>query len=231
MKKVNGFWFFTLSLLGLFVLVSIVRLPALGVFFAMNKDNSLGDAFNGLTAPFIGLISAYLLYLALMAQNETNKMQAEASKLQLIQYETSVLMQMFERIDNSIESFKYYTVKQGGDVQVTAHGIQGMREVIKGVNKAAQAAGGRKLVHLSGFPQLKSMAFIFNRIINLAKKVEEANIPDDIKKDFMLHLESYGKNLAVLASSLEYVYIGDRNDKLFLEFQSFWTRFKDHVYG
>lgn len=131
MNKINGFWFFILSAIILFVVVSIIRLPPLFDFFNLRGENSLGDAFNGLTAPFIGLASAYLLYKALMAQNETNRLQIQALEIQSRHYETSTIAETLNRLDSMIEGFKYYSSDGNGDIKISKTGVLGMKEVIK----------------------------------------------------------------------------------------------------
>src|SRR5436190_15556849 len=58
------------------VIISLVVLFAAVVVIILKRGEAgtLGDAFNGLTAPFIALISAALLYTSFMAQLRANKL-------------------------------------------------------------------------------------------------------------------------------------------------------------
>lgn len=51
----------------------------------MNKTGGIGDTFNGLTAPFISLLSAILVFLAFRAQVIANKLVNDQFRLQLIE--------------------------------------------------------------------------------------------------------------------------------------------------
>ena len=227
MKKINGFWFFTLSIVGLIILVSVVRLPPLDNFFALNKDNSLGDAFNGLTAPFIGLISAYLLYLALMAQNDTNRLQLQSLEIQRKQLDVSTIAEALSRVDSMIDNFKYFEVDGNGDIVYSNSGPLAMRDVMK-------AAGRNGKIMRMHKPEFESMAFIFNRVLNLESIISNADIGDDVKRDFMQHIEMYGKILARYAAGIDFIYDserGDKQDPVYLDFQKFWQRFRKYVSG
>lgn len=226
MDKLNGFWFFVLSFFALFILVSIIRLPALGEWFNLKNEGTLGDAFNGLTAPFISLVSAYLLYNAFMAQNETNNLQIKANKLQQQQFESTTISDTLNRIDSLISNYQYLKFDEDGKLEVAFTGIAAMREGIflKRPEKAKR---------VNEIPHIQSVAFVLDRILNIDSIIANSQIPESLKRDYMNHVESYGKALCGMVGTIGsvLVYENVREDPSIKTIEAFTSRFIAYIYG
>lgn len=84
-------------------------------FVNFNQTGVIGDTIGGLTAPFIGLIGAILVFLALKAQIHANILvqkqienQENENKLEI---ESNQLNKLYENLKNSIDNFSYSTLE------------------------------------------------------------------------------------------------------------------------
>lgn len=75
-----------------------------GVFGFSQNDAAIGNAFGGITAPFLNLLSATLLYMALKEQINANKIQDKALKEQVKANEAQTSMQYLLNLRSTIES-------------------------------------------------------------------------------------------------------------------------------
>ena len=99
--------------MGMMVLLAIIlcNLSHNKVFTYFDIDHKsnigvLGDAFNGLTAPFISLISAFLIYITFKAQNKANEKQVEANKMLQSQWQFDTYLKLFTEIRQSYEGIR-----------------------------------------------------------------------------------------------------------------------------
>jgi hypothetical protein len=68
--------------------------------FDFTTTGQIGDTIGGITAPVIGLVSAFLVYLSFSAQIEANKIIQEESNFKYI-------LEEHERIKKKLEDYKY----------------------------------------------------------------------------------------------------------------------------
>lgn len=67
------FWVLIIvSLVGIFTLPYFVTQKKLGLHFGVNKPNEIGDTIGGILSPFIGFISAVLIYFTIKEQIKAN---------------------------------------------------------------------------------------------------------------------------------------------------------------
>lgn len=102
------------------ILFSILIMPLLisqswlGRYFPFGEGSAwLGDTMGGLTAPFIGLLSAFLVYAAFQQQVDANKLQVQANNFTQKQlHEDNVRRNIdvtFSKINHYYDSFVYST--------------------------------------------------------------------------------------------------------------------------
>lgn len=78
-KKQKG-WVVSLSILAIFGIPFLLKLPAFWWGFDYSKANNLGTAISGLTAPVLSLISIILIFMAFDKQTEANEILKEQNK-------------------------------------------------------------------------------------------------------------------------------------------------------
>lgn len=86
----------------LMVAAALLLFAIVSLYIHYNKTDSgpIGDAFNGITAPFIALLSALLLYHSFKAQIKANRMQYEANIMLESQWKFDTYLSLFREIEN-----------------------------------------------------------------------------------------------------------------------------------
>lgn len=114
-------WFVVIVCCGIVVIMPwlltqnwLYRIAAFG-----ESTGPIGDTIGGLTAPFIGLLSAFLVYRALRAQIDANHIQAQAiaetnKRLDLEDFRRNTDL-MFAKISTHIKNFKFINNPSGYD--------------------------------------------------------------------------------------------------------------------
>lgn len=88
-------WLFVLLL----VFILILLIPSLLTSFSVldfTETGQIGDTIGGITAPFIGFLSAYLVYKAFEEQRRANNYQLNLIKAQLHDREFSIFFKLLE---------------------------------------------------------------------------------------------------------------------------------------
>ncbi len=105
--------------IGIFIVISapiVLTQPALFSFFDFTHSGTIGNTIGGITAPVVGIITAFLMYKAFIAQLEANKIQMEAHysslKMQGEQKVLDFLWKYFEKIQYVIFSTYYLNLKK-----------------------------------------------------------------------------------------------------------------------
>jgi len=79
-----------------------------------SNTGNIGDTIGGITAPFINLLGAILVFLALKSQIEANLSLQEQverqDKEKKLEIESKQLNQLYDNLKNSIDNFKYSTL-------------------------------------------------------------------------------------------------------------------------
>jgi hypothetical protein len=139
--------------------------PAIFDRFDLSKD-SIGSSINGLTAPIIGIISAFLLYLALIRQTDALVLQRE-------QMDTDVLFNELQRIEKYIDQFYDTQTHQFGNVKerITTRGIEAMHQFSRFLETMVE----RPSMTLGVFYQSRMIILIIRSIAQLESRLS----PDD----------------------------------------------------
>jgi hypothetical protein len=128
--------------ISLLLVVSAILLLFLVVFLIIYLDTkefkagTLGDAFNGLSAPFIALLSAGLLYYSFKQQILANERQYEANELLKTQWFFELHLRKFRDLKSSFENLEV--------VYVNYVGVRESIETFKGVAALECLAIGHK---------------------------------------------------------------------------------------
>jgi hypothetical protein len=98
----------------------------LGVSFA--ETGQIGDTIGGLTAPFINLLSAILVYLALYAQVEANKLiqdQIADQKLNEIKQKNFAnILEMYNQVKTDFDNFSFTSRFMDGNTKTYSKGSE-----------------------------------------------------------------------------------------------------------
>lgn len=210
------------------ILLSIIIIVLLIVFFItafFYKDktilnpNEIGDAIGGLTAPIIGLFSAFLVYIAFRAQikaneelQEFNKKQVEFNNRQSIDLEIRRFENMITDITNQYLNFTHYIsnpnenksrieYKSGNAIYYY------LKDIIEYLTKGFEEEGVLSYIE-TRYYYIINIYLTLNFILNELNKSNSV-IPESIKHLFYLRLKSSNFEFDV-EGSLDYY-----NDELF----------------
>jgi hypothetical protein len=86
------------------LLMPILFTRAWGYYKFDDSTGVIGDTIGGLTAPFIGLFSAYLVYKSFQAQIEANRMLADSRREDLI---IANINAWLDKIDSLVNTYNY----------------------------------------------------------------------------------------------------------------------------
>ncbi|MEL6484415.1 MAG: hypothetical protein AAFP96_06165, partial [Bacteroidota bacterium] len=96
-------WLLYGSILFVFVAPFIFTRPAFWDLLAFNKTGQIGDTIGGITAPFVNLIAAYLVYKSFSAQIQANFQQqrnhSEQMKLLIDEQSGSLILNLYDRLE------------------------------------------------------------------------------------------------------------------------------------
>lgn len=101
----EAFWLsFTLTI----ILIIPVGITQYSFLVDYSSTGQIGDTIGGVTTPFIGLVSAFLVYKAFLMQYNANKMLSVEKALAIIQYNLDYLKATYNKkiIDHSIKLTK-----------------------------------------------------------------------------------------------------------------------------
>ena len=93
-------------------LVFLFFLPALltqtsWYLWDFSNVGQVGDTIGGITAPFVGLLGAYLVYKAFEAQVKANQIQSEANEVQRKTAEFEVALKLIDDLGNKLNANTY----------------------------------------------------------------------------------------------------------------------------
>lgn len=85
----------------LFLAVFLFTRTAIWPAFDLSKTSSIGDTIGGISAPVIGLISAYLIYTSFLVQ-------VEANKLLITEKNFNILFELYKELITDFDQLAYY---------------------------------------------------------------------------------------------------------------------------
>jgi hypothetical protein len=169
--------------------------PAPFTLFDFSNYDKLGTAISGLTAPAIGLVSAILLYMALMEQVKVTRQQGkflelqfEANKSQQEQMQIDMLHNLTFQTEKFIEQFFFSfertrTTTENSEKKVTKDDFRftGIEAIHRWCNhmKGVRYNGG-----LNAFYQSSLLVLITRSLLQLEEEVGKSNIQLPVKKQF-----------------------------------------------
>ena len=131
---------------------------------------AVGDALNGMTAPFISLIGATLLFYSFMAQLKANKMQIKANQILQTQWQFDTYYKLYNEIEKAfllLEATE--TVRDVDETKDKTNVYKGSRYI----DLIARYADQEEFV-TNFFPSLE---FIIEDILVLIQYVNDSDMP------------------------------------------------------
>jgi hypothetical protein len=108
-----------------------IVLIKLSTFTWLSGKGDIGNAIGGITAPFVGLIGAMLVYLSFEQQIEGNKIQREALRNQILQEQLKSEYDMLEKYLAEIKD-EFYKLRYRRSAQANQPGHRRQGEIYKG---------------------------------------------------------------------------------------------------
>jgi len=108
-----------------------IVLIKLSTFTWLSGKGDIGNAIGGITAPFVGLIGAILVYLSFEQQIEGNKIQREALQNRILQEQLKSEYDMLEKYLAEIKD-EFYKLRYRRSTQVYQAGYRRQWEVYTG---------------------------------------------------------------------------------------------------
>jgi hypothetical protein len=157
-------------------------------FFDLSKSGNIGDAIGGITAPFLGLLTIFLIYLTYKSQKteleETRKIAEEQSKTMTLQrFENT----FFKLMDNHAELIKSYAGMDGASASL----FSSMRDLKTRARFYHYALERKKIVGFSIFnfnPENNAymndelIEKVINYINQIVSYVRERDLSDSAKQ-------------------------------------------------
>lgn len=92
--------------IAILVLPILITRAAFLDIFNFSTTGQVGDTIGGITAPFVGLVSAYLIYKAFVVQVEANKIQSRNNEFTIA---LKLIDDLEERFNNENNPYEYTT--------------------------------------------------------------------------------------------------------------------------
>lgn len=77
MRESSFSWYKFLGFSAVILCLPIILTQSSFIIFDFTRSGQVGDTIGGITAPFVGLLSAYLIYKAFLVQIDANKIQSK----------------------------------------------------------------------------------------------------------------------------------------------------------
>ena len=140
------------------------------------ETGSIGDTIGGITAPISGFLGAYLVFLALKAQVEANRIlkdqMIESSKKEMKNNEVIIIEKLLWRLEKKIVEFKV-TQPDTYKYNPSINGQEGIRAVI--INLLSYSGSSKSIEMMNGYIELHNLLDTFDYILS---KIEQLAIED-----------------------------------------------------
>jgi hypothetical protein len=185
----NIVWVF----LGFIVIVIILPRLFIGTskigFLDNLKPNEIGDAIGGMTAPIIGLFSAFLVYIAFREQKKANDELVKFNKKQISHNELNEILIQISDLENTVKNIYYFFDDRY--IEKKLFKIEGLSAIknLSGfllnykVFKNDEISLWIKETRLINFPYfLNASLLFFKNIYNIYEYIDESNISFSSKR-------------------------------------------------
>jgi uncharacterized membrane protein len=112
----NAKWLIVIGVVIIIVMPLILTLPAFWKKLDFSNAGQIGDTIGGITAPFLNLIAAFLVFYALKAQVKANELIQEQidkeNNAKECENEAQNLNLLYSYLNNNIESFRFTTLPE-----------------------------------------------------------------------------------------------------------------------
>ncbi|MFM7022486.1 MAG: hypothetical protein ACKOXB_05870 [Flavobacteriales bacterium] len=164
-------------LLGPYIITRISIFP--GFSDTSHNTGIIGDTIGGITAPVIGLISALLLYLALIKQIENNEIAKKSLEHSLQESNFKLIFEEIKSFGKEIDSFSFKSVT----------GSKGIDYFCRYIPETFNQNEATKVIYYQKAQEFDQLLNSFDRIIYLSEWFDiSAKHKDIIFKDVQLIL-------------------------------------------
>ncbi|HMG14554.1 MAG TPA: hypothetical protein VK590_03840 [Saprospiraceae bacterium] len=183
------FWIFIIgSIIILCAPFLLTHLPPLILFDKM--DGNIGDTIGGITAPLASLLGSVLVFYALKAQINANKIIQDQINDQKTNDENrrrvQYISEKIQMIRNDINDFSY-TIMPMRDVKSQYKGSDAFSMFVSDLFEFIKI---KKVKAFDGFPKLSELNYLLNSIYLLLQDIDNENIAKS-EKDFFYSLIQY----------------------------------------
>lgn len=215
--------FFILGILLITLSVYLFTKPAIWPGFDFSETGQIGDTIGGISAPFINIIGAVLVYLSFIEQFKANQIQRNALNNEIARNkedkEFDLLFSLFRDIKTDLDNFHYYEVQThanrlGGAIQVEnlkVSGATAIEELILHVDKCNSRGKDFNLTAEKG-----GIMYIIGSLRDLRHKISVSNLSGD-DKDLLLNKVVFFYN-AKLGELVKRILVTDFKDAEFIKF-------------
>ena len=102
MKSMLDYKFLLFAIAVLFLPIVLTQTTL--TFFDFSNSGQIGDTIGGITAPFVGLVSAYLVYRAFLVQVDANKIQSKNNEFGIA---LKLIDDLESKINNQSNPYEY----------------------------------------------------------------------------------------------------------------------------
>lgn len=112
--SVSAKWWIAVGIVIILIAPVILTRPAIWSWADFSNSADIGETIGGITAPVVGILSAVLLFFALMQQVKTNELTqqqiAAQNKKDALRSESDAIHQLYNNLKQNIDSFSYSTL-------------------------------------------------------------------------------------------------------------------------
>jgi hypothetical protein len=188
----NIVWVF----LGFIVIVIILPRLFIGTskigFLDNLKPNEIGDAIGGMTAPIIGLFSAFLVYIAFREQKKANEIQLdlikEQKKSSKEEREYRYILDKISSIEKNILNFEFTEINN----KDKENGTKGLKRLFEYSFRKSIMTNYSLNLNISMYNE---MLYNFKMIDKLMIRIKESSLDIEIKYTFLNEIKLLFNNL------------------------------------
>lgn len=165
------------------IILSPIILTQYSGYFDFTDTGNIGDTIGGITAPFINVISAILIFLALKAQIQANMIVQVQINKQIIDKEQDMeskqMKQYYSNLKNNIDTFKYSTLKMSEIGAENKIHLQGSEAIYKMLEDFIVDYRDPKIeIDITSNPKITEFISILKICNRLLDKIRNSEIPD-----------------------------------------------------
>lgn len=192
-------WLLGIGIFAIILMPVMLTMPSYYELLDFSETGQIGDTIGGITAPFLNLIGAFLVFFALQAQVKANELiQEQIDKDKLVKEldnETENLNQLFLYLNESINNFRFKSLPVADlkntdklDLTIEYSGGTAFYQLFNQV-RCHYHGDPTKLFRTQAVSELMSILNIMNTTINKINNTQSSN--KEILMVLLSHLFNY----------------------------------------